>query len=338
MKAIVSGASGFIGHHLVRALLAQGDEVRALIRNPSAAEELRTLGADAVLGDVTQSETLGSAVTGMDVVYHLAGLVKALSYQALLKVNEGGVRLMAEACAAQPSPPVLVLASSLAAGGPSLGDRPRTELDPPHPISNYGRSKRLGELAAELWADKVPITVLRPPFVFGEGDANTLQIFRPIASTGFYAVPGELSSKLSVVHADDLAKALMLAAAHGARLKKNQHDSSDGCQGYYYVAAEEDLSYDELGRLIGHSLGRTHVSIVHTPRWVGWCLAAGSELRAFVRHEPTIFGLDKMREVTAGSWTCSAERISTDLGFRVGKSLADRLRQTSAWYARHGWL
>ena len=332
MKALVTGANGFIGEHLVRTLLEHGEEVRAMVRRPAAGEALRLMGAEVVLGDVTRPETLPNATAGVDVVFHLAGLVKALHSDELFKVNEAGSRNIAAACAAQESPPVLVLVSSLAAAGPALNGHPRTESDPIHPVSNYGRSKRAGEVAAVRFAPNVPITIVRPPIVFGEGDMNSWLLFQPIARHGIHAVPGTNPRKISLIHADDLAQALRLAAGNGKRVPQN----GDPAEGSYFVGGDRDPEYDELGQLIGEAVGRDHIVVLHTPDWIARCAGAASDLVARLRGRPAIFNLDKMREASAGSWVCSSDRIRRELGFGVARPLIDRLHQTAEWYARQG--
>lgn len=334
VKALVTGANGFIGEHLVQTLLQHGDAVRAMVRREAAGERLKSLGAEVVLGDVTLPDTLPRALDGVDVVFHLAGLVKALRSQDLFAVNEVGTENITQACARQASPPVLVLVSSLAAAGPALNGHPRTESDPARPVSNYGRSKRAGEIAAVKFARDVPVTIVRPPVVFGEGDMNTWLLFQPIARHGVHAVPGLTPRKVSLVHADDLAEALWLAAGKGERIQPD----SDSAEGSYFVAGDEDPHYEELGRLIGKAVGRDRVFIVRTPDWMSRCAGAASELVSRLRGQAAIFNLDKMREASAGSWVCSSERIRSDLGFQVARPLADRLQQTAEWYAQQGML
>ncbi len=218
-KVLVTGAAGFIGSHVIRALLERGDEVTGLVRKTSSLDRLKSLGIELAYGDVTDRASLAAAVPRRQTVYHLAGCTLALRAERYYQVNEQGVRNLAETCAAQDTPPVLVTVSSLAAAGPAPDDRLRTPDDPPAPVSHYGRSKRAGELAAEQFAARVPITIVRPPIVLGEADQYGLPMFRSIAWFGVHPVPGLGRRRYSVVHAADLARLLILAAERGSRLR-----------------------------------------------------------------------------------------------------------------------
>ena len=157
-KVLVTGATGFIGEHLVAALAARGDAITCLVRNSSHTDSLLAQRARLVLGDVTDGKGLSAAVAGQQVVYHLAGCTRALKSRQFYEVNAQGVTHIARACAEQETPPILVSVSSLAAAGPAIGERPRVESDPPEPVSDYGRSKRSGEQAAESFAaPRVPV-------------------------------------------------------------------------------------------------------------------------------------------------------------------------------------
>jgi len=337
-KVLVTGASGFIGSHLATALVARGDEVTCLVRRSSQVEHLRALKVCLAYGDVTDPDSLPSAIAGKQVVYHVAGCTKALRRAQLYEVNAQGAYNVARVCAEQATPPVQVLGSSLAAAGPALRGRPRTEADRPIQVSQYGRSKRAGERAAEAFADRVPTTIVRPPIVFGEADRDGLELFRPIARFAVHLVPGLARNRFSLVHADDLVNLLILAAQRGQRLPPKGHERSAGPRGYYFAACEQDPAYADLGRMIGAALGRRRVLVLLAATPVMWAAAAGTEVMARILRRPFILNFDKVREAAAGSWVCSAQKAIDELGYCVGAPLGERLRQTAAWYRQKKWL
>lgn len=335
MRSLVTGASGFIGLHVVETLAARGREVRCLVRRTSNVERLRPLGVELVYGDMTDEASVAAAASGVDEVFHLAGAIKAFRAADFQQVNEQGVAHVVAASAAQPRPPVVVIVSSLAAVGVSPADRHRQESDPPQPVSNYGRSKLAGELAAARRAGDVPISIVRPPIVFGEGDWGMLKMFRPIARLGLHVVPGFTSRRYALIHATDLAEALVAAAERGARL-----DPKQGLQGpgTYHVALEEQPTYADLGRLIARAIGRPTARVRRTPEWMSWMFAGVSETHSRIVRRPSIVNFDKMREACAGSWTCDTTRARTELGFAPRATLAERLEQTARWYREQGLL
>ncbi len=333
MRVLVTGATGFIGHHLVHRLVAMGDEVRCLVRPTSETDAIAALGVDLRVGDVTQPHTLGPAVAGVQTVYHLAGSIRAAGNDDLWRINEGGTQHVTEACTAAREPPVLVIASSIAVAGPSDPERPHVEADPPTPVSDYGRSKLAAERAARALSARVPITVVRPPVVFGEHDRETFDLFR-MAAKGWHVVPGPRAQRLSLCHAADLAQLMVRAAEAGERLDA---DATRG-RGLYYAGDTEHPTYAELGLLLARAVGRQKLRVVPAPQAFTWGVAAIAEIAARVRGQPALLGIDKAREATAGSWMCSSEKARTQLGLKLGVSLSDRLAQTAAWYREAGWL
>ena len=336
-KVLVSGASGFIGYHLTKALLAHGDEVTCLVRRASDLSRIESLDVKLAYGDVTEPGSLSGIVAGKTIVYHLAGLVSAFGSEQFHRVNEEGVRNMAAACAELSDPPVLLAVSSLAAAGPAGQGRPRTEEDPPGPVSNYGRSKRAGELAAEEFADRVPTTIVRPPIVFGEADKNCLDMFLSIKRCRLHFVPSRVARKFSFIHAADLARLLILAAEQGKRLVPPENGVS-GSKGYYFADSGEHPSYHELGKMIGTALGYRHTFSVSCGPLLVWTIAAVGELAGRIRRRPALLGIDKAREATAGSWACCGKKAADELGFSVAKPLAERFRETAQWYRNENWL
>lgn len=337
MKCLVTGAGGFIGTHLVRALVERGDRVTCLVRRPPADGQLPTLGVDLAFGDLTDRAGSNSLPGPFDVVYHLAGLTKAFGLEELLAVNERGTRNLASACAMRAAPPVFVQVSSLAAAGPVANGCIRTEQDAPAPISNYGRSKLAGEQAAREFAADLPLTIVRPSIVFGERDAGMFSLFQMINNLGLHLAPGLRPREYSLIHAADLVQLLLLAAEKGARVPA-RGDAGRPSSGVYYAADSQRLTYAEMGRTIARAIGRPRLWVQPLPELAGWGVAAASEVLSRLRRRASLVSFDKMREAAAGSWVCSNERAERELGFRPARSLEVRFAQTAQWYIEAGWL
>ena len=323
MKALVTGATGFVGGHLVERLARDGHEVTALVRSPGKAARLLKPDIRLERGDLHDAAALARAVDGQDVVFHVAGSVAARNEAAYLAGNRDGTRNVVRAAEAAGSPR-FVHVSSMAAGGPSRKGVPMTAADQPRPVTAYGRSK----LAAEevVRASALPWTILRPPTIYGPNDRdNLIKVFR-IARTGIAPVFGDGSMELSAVYAPDLADALVLAAETPAAAGQ-----------VYYANHPEVLTSAGLVREIGRAMGRT-VRIVGVPEPVGRVILAATGGVASLLGRVTILNLDKANEFFQPAWTGDAAPLMTDTGWRPAHDMASGLAETWRWYRSAGWV
>ncbi len=174
--ALVTGATGFIGSHLVEVLVSRGWRVRCLVRRPAELPE----GAEAVHGDLAGAG-LERAAAGVEVVFHLAGVTKARRAREYYEGNARGTAALVEACAGVPR---FVHVSSLAAVGPSADSVPLTEDAEPAPFTHYGKSKLEAERIVRASALGERAVIVRPPVVYGPRDTDVLHFFRA-AARGF---------------------------------------------------------------------------------------------------------------------------------------------------------
>ena len=332
--SFVTGASGFVGSHLVEGLRARGEQVRCLARKRSKSNHLREAGAELIYGDLNQPQLLEEGMYGARAVFHLAALTAALSYDEMLKVNRDGCREVAQACAKQKQPPKLILVSSVAAAGPAPRGQIRVEADASAPISNYGRSKLAGEEEALKYADKVPTTVVRPGIVFGPRNRSLLPVFKTIKYLNVHPVPGYYSPPLSYIHVADLVELLIRARERGEIVSPSQNSG----KGYYFAVAPEYPSYADLGKMAGPLVHRPYVLVLPCPNPIPWVVGGVSQCLGFLRRQADELNLDTIREAMTTSWACSAEAAKRDLAFAPPKSLQERLKETVTWYQKEKWL
>ena len=336
-RALITGASGFVGSNLAQCLRARGWDVRGMVRSTLRNEQLAALGVEVVQGTLHDAACVAAAVRDVDFVFHVAGRTAALRANQFVYDNVDGTRAVAQACAAQQRMPTMVFVSSLAAGGPGTFERPRSESDVEQPVSAYGRSKLSAEAAAAKVLGGGALSIVRPPMVFGQGDRASLQLFRSLKLFSLHAVPGRGHFPLSLVHVTDLCEAIRRVAESGERVPASDGVAAPTGAGRYYVAADRAVTYGDLGRLAARA-GGWRVVVVRAPRPMFWFAGALGEATARIRRLPTIFNFDKVRETMAPGWVCSDEKIRRDVGYQQGAMLEDRFAETVAWYREQKWL
>lgn len=318
MSIAITGATGFVGGHLLDRLA--GSAVACLARGPSAA--LARSGCRVVPGAIDDPAALDALLSGADVVFHVAGLIAARSEAEFLAVNRDGTAAVAQACR-RAGVARLVYVSSLAVTGPSERGRPVDETTPPRPLTPYGRSKLAGEQSVR--ESGAIFTIVRPPIVYGPRDRQTLWLFR-MARRGLVPLLGDGSQELSLVHAADLAEALVAAAASPAAAGRTYHAA------HPEVVTQRAL-LEEIGRAVG-----SRARLLPIPGSAVRVALAVSGAVARVTRRPTLLDPSKAPELLAPAWTCTAEALARDAGWSAQVPLARGLRDTADWYAGAGWL
>jgi dihydroflavonol-4-reductase len=326
MKALVTGATGFVGSHLAETLVREGAEVTALVRSPGKARLLGELGVRQVQGSLGDREALLAAARDQDAIFHVAGLVAARDENEFLSANRDGTASLVEAALATGRTPRFVLVSSMAAGGPSPRGTPRTGQEPAKPVTAYGRSKLAGE--EQLRRSPLPWTILRPPMVYGPRDTEVLKVFR-LARTGIVPVFGDGSQELSAVYGPDLAAALVAAAR-----------SPDTIARTYYACHPEVFSSAAFVTAVGHAVrgqaGRTR--LVPLPAWLARGVLGVTGTVARLAGQPTILTPDKANEFFQPEWTGDPSALTRDTGWSPRHGIESGLGATAEWYREQGWL
>lgn len=324
MKALVTGATGFVGGHLIETLVRHGHEVTALVRSPERARGLAAQGVRLVEGDLAARAALATACAGQDVVFHVAGVVAARSDAEYLAANRDGTAALLEA-ATHAGSRRFVLVSSLAAAGPSQRGQPLQGHEPPAPVTAYGRSK----LAAEdvVRAGPLPWTIVRPPMVYGPRDREVFKAFQLADRTGGLApVFGDGSQELSAVFAPDLAEALLAAA---------EPDATVG--GTYVACHPETFTVADFSGAVARSVGRTP-RLLRIPPPVGRGLLSLIGAAAGLAGQATVLNADKANEFFAPAWTGDPAPLARDARWQATTAIATGLPATARWYRDAGWL
>lgn len=305
-RIAVTGATGFVGPHLVSALARRGWTMRLLVRRWSPLPSLAGVDAEIVWGDLDDEQALRVLVAGADAVIHAAGLIKARRAADFLAVNRDGT---ARLSAAAPNIP-FVLLSSLAAREPQL--------------SPYAASKRAAEEA--LAPRTGPWLALRAPAVYGPGDRETLAYFR-MAKRGLALQPDNPAARLSLIHVADLAEALALAVEKP--VPGGVHEVDDGREGGY--------RYSDMARATTAALGRRVRPFV-VARPVMRAAAAFNDLMQALGGPTQILTKYKVNELFHPDWSTHDRRFATATGLVPRYDLEAGFRDTILWYRARRWL
>jgi nucleoside-diphosphate-sugar epimerase len=326
MKALITGATGFIGSHLVDRLLERGDTVRALVRPSSDISYLKERGVELVSGDITDPASLPAAVAGVDVVYHLAAMVSDWGpWREFEAITIGGTRNVLEAAARAGVPRFLHVSTDGVYAFRYLGKR-ITEETPLETRFAWWDYYRRSKLAAErlVWQrhdeGRLAVTAVRPGVVLGERDRATLPGVVAFLRSKSAAYMGDGRNRLPCVYAGDVAALCRLAA------------TEEGAAGQAYNAvSQETVTQRDLFAAIAEESG------VELPRramplpltyGVGFAMELASVLTgrrsrpSLTRFAVTLIGADYQED---------AGKAKRDLGWEATTPMREAVRRSVEW-------
>jgi len=326
IKTLVTGANGFVGSHLVKGLLDRGYQVRCLVRETSNLKWLSGLKVEYVYGDISEKNSLREAVRNVDTIIHSAGLTKAKTKDEYFKANAEGTRNLMEVCLEEnPNLQRFIYISSQAAAGPGEDERPKDETAISQPVSHYGESKLEGEMIVSDYSSKLPVTIIRPPAVYGPRDTDMLGFFK-VVNIGFRISFGKGESYISLVYVKDLVDGIILAAENPKAVDQT-----------YFIAEDRVYSWREAFNIIAGVLNKKTVPI-RIPKSIVFLLAFLSENLYRLIGKTPAFNTQKAKEITQRYWGLNVSKAKTELGFIPRFPLDKGAAETVRWYKENGWL
>ncbi|MFT4033355.1 MAG: NAD(P)-dependent oxidoreductase [Siphonobacter sp.] len=325
-KVLITGASGFIGYHLVPAAQQAGLEVHAAVRASSNVSQFGNNAPVLVYPDWQSEEALQKLLEEGQYSYiiHAAGATRAKTTDDYNTINATYTLQLARAAARAAIPlKKFVFMSSLAALGPAAYEEsfPFTEAKSPAPVTSYGKSKLLAEYY--LSDINVPLTILRPTAVYGPREKDLLVVFKML-SQGWDPYIGHTPQRFSFVYVKDVVQATLLALEAD---KNGQYNLSDG-----HVYGRYELA-DTFQGLSGKKAIRLHLPLPLVQ------VAANVLEWAYRRSAKTpVLNRDRLHEFTAPNWAMSIEAAQRDLGYKPTYDLKKGLNETLQWYREQRWL
>ena len=324
-RILITGASGFVGYHLIEAALHQNLEVFAAVRRSSQIEHLKHLDIQYTTPDFASVEALKKDIEEKKYSYiiHAAGSTKAPDKAAYTLVNTTYAVNLASA-ATGTGVKKFVFISSLAALGPAPDNHSIiTESQLPKPVTNYGRSKLVAETHLKVFEmSGLPLVTLRPTAVYGPRDKDIFIILKTFTK-GFEPYIGNNPQQLSFVYVTDLARAAVQLALSNA---VGSYNISDGNAYDRYALA------NITKKLLQQKTLKLHLPVLLVK-------GIASLLETFSRKGSTpALNREKLAELTAANWNCSIEKLRNAIGYKPQYDLEKGLTEALEWYKKEKWL
>lgn len=324
--AVVTGATGFVGSHLVDLLLRNNYEVRCLTRKSSNLRWLKGKEVKIIDSGLFDRAGLEKAIEGADYFYHVAGVVRSKTKSGFYKGNVDTTKNILDIISEKnKNIERVIIVSSLTACGPAEDDKPCTEDTIPHPITTYGKSKLAEEEVAKSYMNKIPITICRAPAIYGERESDIYAMFKSF-KMGIMTLVGFNKKKLSLIHGRDFVNGIYQASL--SEIAKNQ---------IYFISSDEIYDWDMVSDAMEKAMGNKAFRI-RIPHFLIYLIGAISHFFNYFSSKPATFNLEKARDFVQTNWTCDTSKARNDFGYRQQISLEDGMKSTVEWYRAHKWL
>lgn len=324
--AVVTGANGFVGSHLVELLLEKGYRVKCIVRKTSNLRWIAELPVefyDCGLADVAE---LRKVFEGSAYIFHIAGAVSVKKPEMYYTGNVDMTRNILDAAEGVKSLKKILVTTSLAASAPTVAGMPVTEDTPSAPVSVYGKSKLAQEKLTATYMDRLPIVIVRPPVVYGPREIQILLLFKTI-KRGLMGLVGFREKYLSIVYVGDLVEGMLLAA------------TSERTAGelYFLGGQQAEYTHTELNETVAEVLGVKPLRF-RLPHTILFIVGGISQFFGqFGSKLPTLH-IEKVKEMTRDSWSCSSEKARKDFGYQPNTTLKEGVQLAIDWHEKEGWL
>jgi nucleoside-diphosphate-sugar epimerase len=332
MRILVTGATGFMGSHLVDALAKKEHDVNVLVRKTSNTQYIQThLKNDEIkliYGDLGDLDSLKTATKDIDVVYHTAAFVRTDIYdykaeKLLEKINVEGTRNLLEACLLNDVKKVVHFSSVAAIGhAASFVD----EKTPCNPMDPYGKSKLDNEKFAMGFYKKngLPVTIIRPSTVYGPRDTNTRIKFFQNIKNGKIRIIGDGTNKMPFVYVDDIVNGGILAG-------ENKNSTGE----IYILSSKQSYPMEEIIKIIADELNVKQPSRI--PIWFAYVAGFASEIISKISKNPPILSGSKVKILTR-DYSYDISKAKMELGYKPSVDLKEGISKTVRWYKTNGYL
>ncbi len=324
--AVVTGANGFVGSHLVDSLLSKGFKVRCIVRKSSNLKWLDGKTIEIFDTGLFDKDGLRKAFKDANYIYHVAGVVKSKTKEGYYNGNVETTRNLLEVAIENLSTlKRFLLVSSGTVTGPSFDGKPLNEKSECNPITTYGKSKLEGEKTVLSYKDKLPITICRAPAVYGERDTEIFIYFQTF-SKGLTTTIGFNKKELSLIHVADLVEGFYLAS------------TSEKAKGeIYFIGSEKFYTWQEINSITSRVLNKKPI-IPKIPHSLVYTISDFAQFFAMFSNKPATLNIEKAKDITQQFWIFDTSKAVKELGYKQKLSLEEGIKRTCDWYKEMKWI